>query len=532
MAFTSLNFLLFIASVILVYFLVPKKYQWVILLLASYAYYWISANKLVVFLLFTTITTFYTGRFLGKSNEKHNHLLETNKDTLTKNQKKNLGAENKKRKKLILWIAVILNFGILAVIKYFNFFAGNFNALFSTLSINTTIPTFEFLLPLGISFYTFQSVGYVIDVYRGKIEPDRNIARFALFVSFFPQIVQGPISRYSQLASQLYESHQFEYTCVKFGAQLILWGFFKKMVIADRLAATVGSVFDGYQDYAGIQIFIGAVMYSLQVYCDFSGGIDIARGIAQIMGIDLAENFKRPFFAESISDFWRRWHISLSTWMRDYIFYPLSLSASAVKLGRTSRKILGTHLGKLFPTFLAMLITFLVVGIWHGASWKYVAYGLYNGVFIFAEVLFEPLVNKINKRFQINPKVFSWRLLNIIITFFLVSIGRYFSRAISFKTAVRMLYRTVATFDPYDLLDLKLLQMGMDPKDIYVLGGAVLILFIVGLLQERGISLREKLVEQNLVFRWSIYIAAIFSILVFGIYGIGFDPVSFIYMGF
>jgi len=532
MAFTSLNFLLFVVAVLLVYFLVPKKYQWVVLLLASYAYYWISANKLVVFLLFTTVTTFYTGHFLGKSNEKYNHLIEINNDTLTKDQKKILRAENKNRKKRILLTAVILNFGVLAVIKYFNFFVGNFNALFSALSIDTIIPTFEFLLPLGISFYTFQSIGYVIDVYRGKIEPDRNIAKFALFVSFFPQIVQGPISRYSQLASQLYESHSFDYTRVKFGAQLILWGLFKKMVIADRLAATVSSVFDGYQNYAGIQIFIGAVMYSLQVYCDFSGGIDIARGIAQIMGIDLAENFKRPFFAESISDFWRRWHISLSSWMRDYIFYPLSLSAGAVKLGRTSRKIMGAHLGKLFPTFLAMLITFLVVGIWHGASWKYVAYGLYNGVFIFAEVLFEPLVEKINRKFQINPKVFSWRLLNIIITIVLVSIGRYFSHAASLKVAVRMLYRTVAAFDFYDLLNIKILQMGMDPKDIYVLVGAVLILFIVGLLQEIGISLREKLAQQNLVFRWSIYIAAIFSILIFGVYGIGFDPVSFIYMGF
>lgn len=416
--------------------------------------------------------------------------------------------------------------------KYFNFFAANVNSFLNYVNIDQTIPLLNLILPLGISFYTFQSAGYLIDVYRGKIEPDRNLARFALFVSFFPQIVQGPISRYSELANQLFEFHEFDYTRAKFGAQLILWGLFKKMVIADRIAIAVDTVFNNYRDYSGITLFIGAVFYSLQVYCDFSGGIDIARGVAQILGIELTNNFKRPFFATSVADFWRRWHITLGDWARNYIFYPLSLSKSFARLGRVSRKFLGSYFGKLVPTFLAMLITFLMIGIWHGPSWKFVAYGLYNGILIFLGILIEPFVAKVIKKYQIRTNVFSWRLFNILLTFFLISIGRYFSRANGFMDALSMLKRTFTTLDFWVLYNGSLTQLGLSEKDVSLLVLAVLVLFVVGVYQERGFSIRQFISEQNLVFRWGVYFAAVISILVFGVYGIGYDVTNFIYMGF
>ena len=532
MAFNSFTFLIFAVAVITFYFSVPKRFQWIVLLIASYAFYLFSARWVVVFLLFTTITTFYTGLLIGRVNDNYRSALSGGENTLTKEQRKRLAIESKKQKQIILLIALVVNFGILAFMKYFNFFAMNVNSILKLITVDQSIPLISLLLPLGISFYTFQSAGYIIDVYRDKVKPDKNIAKFALFVSFFPQIVQGPISRYNDLALQLYESHNFDYTRAKFGAQLILWGLFKKMVIADRIVIAVDTIFNNYLDYSGITLFLGAVFYSLQVYCDFSGGIDIARGVAQIMGIELTKNFERPFFATSIADFWRRWHITLGSWTRDYIFYPLSLSKSFAKLGRMSRKFFGSYLGKLLPTFLAMLITFLVIGIWHGASWKFVAYGLYNGVLIFTGILIEPFVGKIIKRFQIRTNVFSWHLFNLSLTFFLVSIGRYFSRANDFMDALRMLKRTFTTFNPWVLYDGSLNQLGLSERDMVLLILAVVVLFVVDLFQERGLSVRQIISEQNLVFRWGVYLLAVFSILIFGIYGIGYEPADFIYMGF
>jgi alginate O-acetyltransferase complex protein AlgI len=453
-------------------------------------------------------------------------------DTLTKENKKLSAAKYKKIKWTIVFISLLINFGILAFIKYYNFFALNTMSIFSLFSGVYNVPILNLLLPLGISFYTFQSTGYVIDVFRGKIQPDKNIAKFALFVSFSPQIVQGPISRYDQLAHQLYEPHQFDYTRFKFGAQLVLWGLFKKMVIADRAAVIVDMVFNNFREYRGITILFAAMLYSVQVYCDFSGGIDIARGVSQILGITLTNNFERPFFATSITDFWRRWHITLSSWMRDYVFYPLSLSTPFTRLGKFSRKFLGKYLGRLFPTFIAMLITFLLVGIWHGASWKFVAYGLYNGVFIFSDICFAPIINWTINKLKINTKCYSWHLFQILATFFIVSIGRYFSRAPRFLDALRMLKRTFTTFNPWVTMDGTFYNLGLDIKDFNLLMICIIILILVDLFQEKGYSIRDKLAQQNLVFRWSVYLLAIFSILIFGMYGFEYKAIDFIYMGF
>ncbi|MCE5209112.1 MAG: MBOAT family protein [Chloroflexi bacterium] len=532
MSFTSLPFFIFLLVSFAIYFLIPKKFQWIVTLVASYVFYIASGPLTSLLLIFTTVTTFYTGILMGKANDRYTRTLAEGVDTLTKEQKKQLKAENKKNKYKILAVALVINFGILAFLKYFNFFAISTNSLLSFLSIKAALPELNLLRPLGISFYTFQSAGYVIDVYRGKITPDKNIAKFALFVSYFPQIVQGPIGRYDELAGQLYEPHKFDTTQAKYGLQLMLWGLFKKLVIADRAAIIVNTVFDNYLEYEGLTIFIAVFLYCVQIYCDFSGGIDIARGIAQVMGINLRENFRRPFFATSISDFWRRWHISLSEWMRDYVFYPLSLSRSFVRLGKWSRKIFGNHLGKLVPTFLAMLITFLAVGIWHGANWKYVVYGLYNGTLIFAGILFDPFLSRIFTQDNAKITSFSWRLMKILGTTFLIVIGRYFSRAPDLMTALRMLKRTFRIFNPWVLTGEQFTRLGLNEKNLELLIVAMLVLLVVGILQEKGYKLREKISEQNIVFRWAIYFTAIFSILIFGIYGIEYVSSDFIYMGF
>ncbi len=532
MSLISSNFFIFILVVFLFYFLSPKKWQWCVLLFASYVFYLFSGFAISLFLMFTTITTFYTGLILGNINQKQNTALLEGKTTLSKEQKKQLKLDSKKKKRLILAIALLLTFGILAFLKYFNFFIENIDSVFHMANINVQIPKINLLLPLGISFYTFQSAGYIIDIYRDKYKPDRNLAKFALFVSFFPQIVQGPIGRYDKLAIQLYSPHKFDYKQAKYGIQLIVWGLFKKVVIADRAAVLVNQVFGDFSQYVGLEIYIAVLLFCVQIYADFSGGIDIARGIAQTMGIKLSKNFERPYFARSISEFWQRWHITLGAWMRDYLFYPLCLSKPFVKLGELSRKIFGNIIGKILPVVIVTFIVFIVIGIWHGASWKYIAFGMYNGGLIALGLVFAPLLKNIERKFRIRTKSFGWRLFQTLRTFFLCSVARYFSRAASFKTSIAMMGTTVTVFNPEILVNGRLFELGLSKANFAVLGFSILILFFISILQEKGFNIRQKLSEQRIVIRWAIYFIFLFYILIFGNYGNGFDANSFIYMGF
>lgn len=533
MTFTSGVFFSFLIVLLVVYFLVPKRYQWIVLLAGSYFFYIYSSKSAIFFLIITTISVFFFGGWIGKEERLCEQRIDSAIPELDKERKKVIRSKSKRRRKYLLATGLLLNFGILFSLKYFDFFASSTDAFFNIFSIDANVPRINnLLLPLGISFYTFQSTGYLIDVFRGKVKPDDNIFKFALFVSFFPQIVQGPIGRYDELASQLVKPHSFDYTRIKFGFQLILWGLFKKMVIADRTAILVNSIFDHYTDYSGFMVFAGAFLYTIQIYTDFSGGIDVARGVAQILGITLRENFKRPFFATSIEDYWRRWHISLSEWMRDYIFYPLALSKIFTKIGKSARKIFGPHIGKFIPIFIAQMITFLAVGLWHGANWKYVVFGLYNGFFIIIGILFEPILKSVYAKYKINTTNFSWRFINIVLTFFLVCISRFFSRAPDLITGLRMIKRSFADFNPWVLTMDSFTQLGLNERNIYLLILAVFVLLVVDIFQESGIHLREKIAEQNLVFRWALYLIAIFSILIFGVYGLGYNPSDFIYRGF
>ena len=527
MSFTSAAFLLFVAIVTLVYFVVPKKGQWIILLLASYAFYLMSSPKTFVFVLLTTITTFWGARVIGGYEASYKAYIKENKESLEKEQKKALKAANQRKKKRMLLLIMLINFGVLAFLKYFRVYL---NDIALAIGVGQIFDA-GFLIPLGISFYKFQSMGYLIDVYRGKYKPDEHIAKFALFVSFFPQIVQGPISRYDQLAGQLYESHTFDYTRMKFGAQLILWGFFKKLVIADRVGIFVDQVFDNYTEYQGFFVIVAVVFYTIQIYADFSAGMDIARGISQIFGIDMTLNFERPYFSTSIPEFWRRWHITLGAWCRDYIFYSISLSPTFGKLGKKSRKVLGDRVGKLLPVIIAQLATFLTIGIWHGAELKYIVYGLYQAVFIIGGILLEPYLIKLVKLLRINTEAFSWRLFQILRTFILIVIGRYFSRGVSFTAAIYMMQASLV-FNPRIFFDGAIFEVGLTLGDFMVLAAALAVWLTISIMQECGMNVREKLSEQNLVFRWSIYIIALVTVLIFGVYGSGYDASSFIYRTF
>ena len=530
MAFTSLCFLMFALATIIVYYITPTRFRWVVLLAASYAFYLLSSPNTFFFVLLTTVVTYFGGRFIGGYNEKHKAYLDEHKE-LSRSEKKELKAINTQKKRRMVAIILIIDFGILAVLKYFRYY----------LQAAGILDTGALLIPLGISFYTFQSAAYIFDIYRNKIDADTNIAKFALFTAFFPQIIQGPISRHDQLAHQLYEGNQFDYRNLAHGAQLILWGFFKKLVIADRVAILCSQVFNNHTEYTGGAVFVALLFYTIQIYADFSGGIDIARGVAQCMGINMIDNFRRPYFSSSLSDFWNRWHISLSFWCRDYIFYPVALAKVFGKMGKSLRSIFGDRVGKLFPAIITQYCTFLTIGLWHGAEFKYIAYGLYNGTIIVLALLLDPYFKAAIEKLHINVNAWWWRGFQIIRTFFIVVCGRIFPKAASFSVAISMF---CSIFKPNvgTPFSETIMSLGLGGIDFAILFVCCLIWFIISLIEERGGNrggdgthssyMRAALDEKPLFVRWGLFLLLLAAVLALGIYGPGYDASAFIYRGF
>lgn len=514
MSLVSTGFLLFLLAGVIVYYIIPKKMQWVWLLVLSCFYYLCSGYKTIIFIITTTIVTYFAGVFLNKENERIKNIPAQ----ADRSEKKKIKEDVKRRKKLIVALLLVIIFGILAVIKYHTFAIENINAVIGVFTGKyDTIPTFKLLLPLGISFYTFQSAGYIIDVYRDKYECCNNIFKFALFVSFFPQIMQGPIGRYDRLSPQFNEPHYFSLENTEYGLQLMLWGFFKKIVIADRIGVVADKVFLHPYDYNGIFVIVGVLAYCLQLYADFSGGMDVVSGAAELYGIRLDKNFRQPFFSKSIGEFWRRWHITLGTWMKDYIFYPMSLSKGMNKLSKWGKKHLGNHLGRTLPICFANLVIFFIVGIWHGAEVRYIAYGLYNGIIIAFSNLCEPIYKKGLEKFHINGDGRGWKIFKIIRTFILVNIGWIFDCcALGMRTAVKMMT------EMFTKLNVQLLtwdifkQFELKPKDYIVIAVGCVVIFIVGIFKEKGIKIRETIASKPLAVRWLLYYGIIILALLFG----------------
>lgn len=542
MSYTSLGFFLFAAISIALYFLFSeKKYQWVILLAASYFFYLYASVRAGIFLLVTTATTYAATRMLDRVIRTSKAVLKEKKGEWDRAQRKAYKNVVERKKRWITAGVLVLNFGILAFLKYYNFGVESLSRLLGWGDVSRW--TLTLLLPLGISFYTFQSMGYVIDVCREKASAERNFAKVALFVSFFPQIVQGPVGVYGDLAPQLYEPHSFDFTRFKYGCELILWGYFKKLVVADRALIAVNAIMGNTELIRasnGTTLTFAVLVYGLQLYADFSGGIDITRGIAQILGIDMMPNFRQPFFATSLTDFWRRWHISLGNWMKNYLFYPIAVSDAALttttKLlrGRFGRSKAGVHIARVLPSCFASLVVFLVVGIWHGAEWKCVAYGLYNGVIIAISTLLQPVFQRQNQLLRIAPDSRGLKLFRIARTFVLVMLGF----AMDLTPGVRMLPEIYGKM----LLDQNPAAawaqirdgLGLLKVDYILLAAGAAILFAVGVLRERvpAEPLRVRLDEKPYLLRGGLVFLCAMAVIVFGVYGWGADASGFVYMQF
>lgn len=528
MSFTSIEFLLFIGITFIIYYIFPFSKRWVVLLIASYTFYGFADVRFLPFLLFTTCSTYLTGRMLELEN---NRIAEiTALDDTNDGQAKRVLL--KKKKKKLLMIGLMTNLFILIVVKYFNDMLQNLNLVVRYLDLDYRLQPLSLLVPLGISYYIFQSIGYLMDIYRTKYPAEKNIFRYALFISFFPQLIQGPITRYNEISVSLYRGHAFCAHQIVKGFLLILWGYFLKMVIADRIGLLIDPIFKEYPSYLGGYVILAGVGYSLQVYTDFSGGINIARGVAELFGITLPENFQQPFFAMSLQDYWRRWHISLNNWLRDYVFYPISLSKTFVKLGKYFRNILGVRFGKNMAIYIATFVVRIIMAIWHGASWKYLFQGLFHGFLITAGIQFKPELEKLTKLFHINTECFSWKLFRLTRTFLLVSAARLMIRTETLKDAFYMLGSVFTKINPWIWVDGSILNLGLSSANVALLIVSLLILLFVSLLREQSVDIRECILNQNIIFRWILYYLLIFSILIFGIYGPGYDAASFIYQKF
>lgn len=513
MSFLSLRFILFIAVTFFAYFVVPKKYQWLVLLFFSYAYYYLNSGMLLLVLIGESLFTFVIGRMLSGINIR----IKENDDKSVKEQFK-----NKSRVILLLSVTVIL--GLLVIIKYSNFIIDNINNL-----INGNISFIDLVLPLGVSFYTLQAISYLMDIYRNKIEACDNVLHFMLYMAYFPQIIQGPIPRYDRLFNQLVDIHHYDYDRVTKGLQLMFYGIAKKVIIADRIAVAVNHIFENYNDYHGIYILFGAICYSIQIYADFSGGIDAIRGISEVFGIELDHNFRQPYFSKSIEEFWRRWHISLGSFMKDYVFYPLSLSKGIKNISKKARKHFGTYFGKRIGPCIAMFIVYLLVGIWHGADWKYVVYGIWNGLFIMSGIMFEDTYKKMLSAFRIKDDNRLFNIFRMIRTFLICSTGRIFSRS-NTLTAGLIMFKSLFTrlFD--FRIDEKLLSsLGLNYKNWILLVMMCLIVMVIDYLKEKEVDVRNEIASKPIVVRWVLYYILIISILLFGLYGGGYDASTFIY---
>ena len=478
MSFNSLSFVLFFAAVLVLYFSIPHSFRWILLLAASYYFYMCWKIEYVVLILAATLVNYLCGLQMGRT------------------------ANRGKRKKYLV-LSLITSLGLLFAFKYFNFFNESVRQLFDKLNLAYHVPMLRVLLPVGISFYTFQALSYTIDVYRGRKEPEKHIGIFALYVAFFPQLVAGPIERATNLLPQFRRKNDFDYQNLREGLLLVLWGMFKKVVIADRLALYVDQMYNNASDYQGLPLIVATYFFAFQIYCDFSGYSDIARGTARTMGYDIMNNFQRPYFAKSIPEFWRRWHISLSTWFRDYLYIPLG----------------GDRCSKARWCF-NILIVFVVSGLWHGANWTFIIWGTLHGVWQVVSVLTEKARTSFAKSFRIND--FSLKVIRIFVTFHLVCFGWIFFRANSLSDVLHIIGHI-----PIGVLDLSGLSLGRDRFNILIASSAILVLLLVQLAQRTKPDI-QFLNAKSPLLRWFYYYLIIFSIMAFGVV----EESQFIYFQF
>lgn len=512
MSITSFRFFFFIAALLAAYFLCPRKWQWVVLLAANFLFYAAGGVRYLVFLLFTIAVVFFAALRIERIAGDTKQAVGRQDSVEAKRAVRQSGAA---KKRAVSTVAVLAVVGVWVVLKYGNFIIRNVNAVLAWFGPGGhSIPEASFILPLGISFYTFHAVGYLVDVYRGKYPAERSFWRFALFVSYFPHIIQGPFSRFDTLGQTLFSEHSFSYDRCCQGAGRILWGIFKKLIVADKIGTAVTMIYADPAAYSGIHILLVAVFYSIQTYADFTGYMDIVCGVSHIMGVELAENFRQPYFARSVEEFWRRWHITLGQWVKDYVFFPLSLSRPAKRMGQWARRRLGPRMGKLLPFYFALFFVWTATGLWHGANWTFLIWGWLNFAVILVSMQLEDVYARLRARLGIKSGAKWWELFRILRTFALVSFFRFFSRADSIGAAFAMLRRAFSGLHLSVLAHPSLLFPGMTTWSIAAVAAGTGMIVAVDVLRELGKWERVK-EKCPVLVRNAVYVGLIYALILF-----------------
>ena len=494
MTFNTFTFYLFFAANVIVNYILPKRWRWVWMLISSYVFYCLSDVRYSAVLLICTGISYLAGRMIAKT-------------------------ENNKLKKTWMLVGVILNVGILILFRYMNFFFESINTTAAAAGFQWTFRGIELLYPIGISFYTFQVISYLLDVYSRKVEAEKNFGHYALYVSFFPQLLIGPIERYNHLKPQLLNPKPFEYQEFVDSLVRVGWGLFKKLIIADRLAVVANTVFTAPQDFNSPKLVVAIIAFSFQIYIDFSAYCDIAIGTANILGINLVENFKQPYFAKSIIDFWRRWHVSLSNWLRDYIFIRLNYKHRRKK----PRKLWIS---------IDVMITFFVSGLWHGANWTFIIWGVLHGLYQIFEIITKEIRDKVVKKLNIDRSTFAHKAFQVLFTFGLVSFAWLIFKVNSISEAVQIM-KSIITLDGITAEEAWIFKdgsLGLDAKDFWMMTHTLLIMMIVEFVGRKH-DLLVALNKQPTWFRWTVYYLLFFSITIFGFYGEA-NAVDFVYFQF
>ena len=495
MLFNSYGFLVFFPIVVVIYFLLPKRISYLWLLAASYYFYMGWNAKYALLLLVSTTITYVSGMLIQWLNDRHPDKICA--------------------KKWVVAGSFISNLAILFFFKYFNFTIESMNTVLRYIDLPTINTSLDVLLPVGISFYTFQALGYTVDVYRGEIRAERNFFRYALFVSFFPQLVAGPIERSKNLLNQLRNPKSFSYERMCDGLMMMIWGYFLKLVIADRIAIFVDNMYGNVGVYDGRYLLLASVLFAVQIYCDFAGYSTIAIGAAEVMGFQLMDNFNSPYLSQSVAEFWRRWHISLSSWFKDYLYFPLG----------------GNRKGKV-RKYINIMIVFLVSGLWHGANWSYVVWGGLNGIYQVVGAIFTPVRNRIKEKLHLKKSPLPLVIIYMIVTFILVDFTWIFFRADNVQHAFAVIDSIFNMNNQVLLENGTLYDLGLSRPNFIVLGVSLVILLAADICKYRGIKVRSVILNLNIVIRWAVIIAGILGILVFGIWGSGYSATNFIYFQF
>lgn len=508
---SPLFYAIFLPVVMVIYQCMPKKYRWLVLLLANYAFFFVWSKGLLLYNIITTLITFFVGMKLGNM------------------KKAPQGVDKKvfkKKKKRILVITVLINLGVLVVLKYTNFIGGTVMGL-----LGGSFTPLHILVPLGISYYTLQNISYLSDVSNKKIEATHNFFHLSLYNTFFPTIMEGPITRYGDVSPALLSGEAISYESLTVGFQRIIWGLFKKMIIADHLAPVVNNLFSASYIENGALCLLAAILCTIQLYMDFAGTIDIGIGAAKVFNVTLAENFRQPFYAKNAGDFWRRWHITLGAFFRDYIFYPVSLSKPIQKLTKWTHNHLGKMAARYIGPMIALLLVWLANGFWHGPYWTYVFYGLYYFVLLFVEMLGEKPFEEFCNKHHINMDGTGMKVFRFVKLFFIVIIGEMFFRAETIQVGFTMFMNIFTNFKLGDAIA-TIPFLGMDQWDWIVVIVCFAIVCVVSYMKENQISIRGKLNAMPMMMRWSIFYALIFAVILFGAYGPGYDAVAMMYAGF